>query len=253
MEYRVTDMFANAPENCDRIIRDYSRGKTAGTCAYFPALPQSAETAARQFVVRLWNVGSTDRGKAEKFIAGSFEKEFSASVVVDYPLLLGLTDRRGHIAAAVGLRQAKDETLFLEQYLSHPVEFAASRFAARGIERKSIVELGSFASTSNTASFLLIGAAAAYLMRHGLEFGLVTATEKMSRLFKLCNFDTQILCPARKDALRGSRANWGTYYDCAPQVVIGSVRRCLGAIMCSTTVRRTRLAGIFSQVEALNE
>jgi hypothetical protein len=209
--------------------------------------------AGAQIQARLWGPGAPDRQLIEDFITLAYEREFGASVEVNYPILIGLCDRVGRIRAGVGMRMANREKLFLEQYLHLPVEVALSQKLFHRVERNVIVELGSFASAGLNMSLYLCGAAAAYLETRGFEFGLVTATEKMNRLFKMFDIHTQAICPAQKHDLLDQAVNWGTYYSCNPKVIVGSVQQCLAAVLKSGTVqnnshRRATLYSIINQI-----
>lgn len=209
--------------------------------------------AGEQIQVRLWGPGAPGRQLIEDFIALAYEQEFGASIEVNYPILIGLCDRAGRIRAGVGMRMASREKLFLEQYLDLPVEITLEQNLSHQVERNVIVELGGFASTGMNMSLYLLGAAAAYLATRGNEFGLVTATDKMNRLFKMFHFHTQVICRAQKHALRDQAMNWGTYYSHNPKVIVGSIQQCLAAMLESGTIpnnsrRRTILNGIINQV-----
>lgn len=209
--------------------------------------------AGAQIQVRLCGPGAPGRQLIEDFIALAYEHEFDASIKVNYPILIGLCDKAGRIRAGVGMRMASCENLFLEQYLDLPVEITLGQNLPRQVERDAIVELGSFASTGLNMSLYLLAAAAAYLATRGYEFGLVTATDKMNRLFKIFDFHTQVICRAQKHDLVDQAMNWGTYYSQNPRVIAGSIQQCLAAVLESGTVqssshRRETLYSIINQV-----
>lgn len=209
--------------------------------------------AGAQIQVRLWGPSAPDRQMIEDFIALAYEQEFDASIEVNYPILIGLCDSAGQIRAGVGMRMASCENLFLEQYLDLPVEITLGQNLPHQVERNVIVELGSFASTGLNMSLYLLAAAAAYLATRGYEFGLVTATDKMNRLFKMFDFHTQVICRAQKHDLLDQAMNWGTYYSHNPRVIAGSIQQCLAAVLESGTIqnssrRRATLYSIINQV-----
>lgn len=228
-----------------------SECEALGACLDSPTAVRSEARAQAQ--VRLWGPGAPDRQLIEDFITLAFEREFGASIEVNYPILIGLCDRAGRIRAGVGMRMASCEKLFLEQYLDMPVEITLGQNLLHQVERNVVVELGSFASTGLNMSLYLLGAAAAYLATRGFEFGLVTATDKMNRLFKMFDFHTQVICRAQKHDLLNQAMNWGTYYSCDPKVIVGSIQQCLAAVLESDTIRnnsrrRATLHSIINQV-----
>jgi len=196
-----------------------------------------ARNANSPFELQLWTRGATGREPVEDFIARAYAREFAASIAVHYPLLISVSDGIGGICAAVGVRMACDEALFLEQYLDRPVEATLRHVLDRHVGRDVIVELGSFASTGFNMSVYLLGAVSAYLSTRGFEVGLVTATDKLSRLFDIFDFPTQVICPAGREALRDQTEDWGTYYSRNPRVIAGSIGQCLAAVLKSVAVQ----------------
>jgi hypothetical protein len=203
------------------------------------ALPVLRRQGSPPFQLQLWGRNSSGRSAVEAFIANAYEREFAATVKVQFPTLIGLHDRSGRLRAAVGLRTARGEALFLEQYLGQPVELALNKFFDPPVSRDVIVELGSFASTGFTMSVYLLGAVSAYLATRGVEVALATATNKLNRLFAIFDLHTQVICPAGRAALQDQQTDWGSYYAADPHVVVGSTRQCLAAIVKSVASQNT--------------
>ena len=219
-------------------LRGFTDG-LAEACHNFSRAPHPNGIVAKHISIRVLNGHSPDFQPAKNFISKAYELEFGASIEVNYPTLISVYDGCGKILAAVGLRRAGDEPLFLEQYIKQPLESALFPFAPHDINRKAIAELGSFATSRSSASIYLMGATAAYLVMQKVEYASVTATDKLVRLFGLFNFDIRVICPAQKSALHCNDVDWGSYYDCNPQVAIGSVQQCLCSIMQCYIVRNS--------------
>jgi hypothetical protein len=79
----------------------------------------------------------------------------------------------GKVLAALGLRSAKDETLFLESYLDKPIENILAEKASRPIDRNRIIEIGSLASSHGGGARALIITLTAYLS--GASWAVFTA------------------------------------------------------------------------------
>lgn len=206
--------------------------------------------------LKLTCAGDDARSSIETFIASGYRQAFGSTVVVNHPLLISLHETSGAIVAAVGLRWADENDLFLEQYLPRNVEAVLSSLFRRPVERRGIVELGSLAASCGGATFYLIGAVAAYMANQNLDYALVTSTDRLRRIFSLFDFDLSSLGPARREALRDQDSNWGTYYEHEPEVLVGSVQHCLASVTrCPAVTRSSRrtsiLKSLFDQVGAL--
>jgi hypothetical protein len=124
--------------------------------------------------------------------------------------------------AALGYRRAGVGRLFLENYLSVPVEEATSAALGRKIERQQIVEIGNFASNNAVAMIELWGEAANDLAR-GNEVAVATLTEPLRRMFERIGLQILVLAPARAECLGSDAHQWGGYYDLNPQVCAGMI------------------------------
>jgi len=200
--------------------------------------------------------GDDSRASVEAFIVDRYRQAFGSAIVVDYPLLISLHAASGMIVAAVGLRWANDDALFLEQYLTRNVESVLSGLFQRPVERRGIVELGSLAAKCSGATLYLICAVAAYMAKQDFDFALATSTDQLRRLFGLLNLELSSLGAARRDALNDQTRNWGTYYDHTPEVLVGSVKSCLESVrrcpaIARNSTRSRILASLFTQVGAL--
>jgi hypothetical protein len=107
--------------------------------------------------------GDPGRAAAEGFIAAAYARAYGGVIRTHYPLLLAVSNGEGVVRAAAGVRLAADAPLFLEQYLDAPVEAVASTALGRVVSRRSIGEIGNFASDHCAASARLFLALAAHL------------------------------------------------------------------------------------------
>ncbi|MFO0990677.1 MAG: thermostable hemolysin [Hyphomicrobiales bacterium] len=225
------------------------RGDAASACQ----LGKSAIILPHQIVVSALAKDDDKRRAAEALINRRYQAQFGIGIEVDYPLLLTLAKRSGEVLAAVGLRCAADGPLFLEQYLDRPIELELARHGLGTHRREKIVELGSLASVSNSASLYLVAAMAAYMEARRYRVATVTGTRRLRRLFSLFDFKIKTLAAARQERLADQRTDWGSYYNDDPWVLAGTVRQCFEAAILraeslSTPARRAVLDEIVAQV-----
>lgn len=180
-------------------------------------------TRLRPVEIRVVTRGHADRRSVEAFIEEVYRRAHGASVARHYPTLLSLHAAGGEVLGAIGLRSAACEPLFLEQYLSEPVEDAIAESTGCIIGRAGIAEVGSLASAGNGASVFLVIAAAAFLDTHRFTYAVVTANAAMRRIIAAFGFAHTVLGPARAETLADGGESWGRYYHSAPQMLAGPV------------------------------
>lgn len=183
------------------------------------SLPEDSSFA----VVAQVGAASPRRAEAEAFIAGVFARRYGARVSSFAPDLL-LIEQHGRIVAATGWRGAGAEPLFLERYLDEPVEDAVSRFAAGGVARARIAEVGNLAAEKNGGSLHVIVALAGRLAALGYEWVVFTATRELAGIFARLGLPLLALAKADPARLGAEAAAWGSYYDTEPVVVAGRIR-----------------------------
>lgn len=234
-------------------ILSVCRGDAVSACQF----GESAKILPHKIVVSVLTRNDDKRGAAEALINRRYQAQFGISIEVDYPLLLTLAKRSGEVLAAVGLRCAADGPLFLEQYLERPIELELERHGFGAHRREKIVELGSLASVSNSASLFLVAAMAAYMESGRYGVAAVTGTRRLRRLFSLFDFKITALAAARQEKLADQRTDWGSYYRDDPWVLAGAVRQCFEAAILRagslcTPARRAVLDEIVAQVGERN-
>lgn len=173
--------------------------------------------------ISLTHLAGPDRAEVEAFIEQVYARRFRSVIARHYPTLMNVHDQHGRVAAAVGVRLAADEPLFLERYLDQPVESALAPAMHDAISRGSIVEIGNLASTSRGASVFLFVTLAAYLRQQQLTHAVVTGTKALRRSFALFGFDFVDLGTANPEALPDGGASWGSYYTRDPKVLGGAI------------------------------
>ena len=189
------------------------------------------QTGSRPCAPALIDAGHSQRKKVETFIAQRFLEVHGAQITAFMPQLLVLFDDQGDVRAAVGMRDASLERLFLEYYLDSSVEQAiadgsiADR-AALGwgmVERERIVEIGNLASIDRLASRSLFKLLARQLSADDYQWAVFTGCSSLHRMFATLGIETVSLGRALQSRLPADQQTWGGYYEDNPQVVAGRV------------------------------
>ena len=166
-----------------------------------------------------------DRTRVERFIERGYRVRFGSRIVDHYPSILSLEHTRGEVLAAVGIRNAGDEALYLERYLDEPIERAISRVTGDLPLRAEILEIGNLAAIGRSATARLIAAAAAHLEASQCEYAVVTATDELRNLLRSFGFGWHTLADARADRLADRGRSWGRYYERNPKILAGAIKQ----------------------------
>ena len=184
-------------------------------------------TALAPSLIAITTYSSFNRRRVERFIEHTFHRTYGAKIDKHYPTLMSVHDEEDNILAAVGFRFAKDEPLFLEQYLDGPIEQRLQEHSHKPVAREVIAEVGNLASLGQGASIFLFAALNAYLAQHGIQIDTFTATDSLHRHFTKLGMNAVELGKANQEKLPDFGFSWGTYYKETPRVVAGSVQQVL--------------------------
>lgn len=171
------------------------------------------------------------------FIRRRFLQAYGAEPALRIPALLALTTAQGSLLAAVGVRNAGQERLFLEDYLSVPVEVV---MPVAGIERQKIAEIAHLAGVEAGVSRYLFASLSVWLVSAGYEWVVCTGTDQLRNSFHRLGIATQVLADADPARLSDGGAGWGRYYDNHPVVM---------AIKASEGISALRQAGLLRLVQ----
>jgi hypothetical protein len=167
--------------------------------------------------------GCPDRAAVEEYIAVQFHAVHGARIHDFMPVLLTMSCH-GRTTAATGIRAAAAQPLFLEQYLSQPIENAVTAAAGTVVPRAHIAEIGNLVATRGGSSYLLFMVLTNMLEQAGFDWLVFTATPQVQKAIAHLGLQTRVL--GRADPARlthSSAAEWGRYYASEPQVVAGKV------------------------------
>jgi len=199
-----------------------------GTPAINPIVLGAAQSPRAQPHPNLIDIDHPRRQAVEQFIAQRFHAAHGARISCFMPQLIALFDDAGKILAAVGIRAAADEALFLEHYLDTPVERAiADKAGLSGIcgtgLRRRIAEIGNLASIDRRASRELFKLLTQRLHADNFEWAVFTGCSSLQRMFRTLGIETICLGRALQSRLPHDQQTWGSYYEDSPRVVAGRV------------------------------
>lgn len=180
-------------------------------------------------------------GTVTGFIRRRFFHAYGAQPCLRIPALLALTTAQGSLLAAVGVRNAAQERLFLEDYLAVPVE-AVMPFP--GIERRRIAEVAHLAGVEAGVSRYLFASLSVWLDGAGYDWVVCTGTDQLRNSFHRLGIGTQVLADADPACLSDGGAGWGRYYDHHPVVMAIRVDEGMSAL---------RRAGLLRLIQRITE
>ncbi|WP_420477652.1 thermostable hemolysin [Brevundimonas sp. FT23028] len=189
-----------------------------------PAPPSSRERRTlSSSIIRFDDPRQAERRRVERFIEDAYADAYGSRIPGHYPTLMSVQDEAGVIYAVVGFRPAAEERLFLEQYLTAPVEDVLGRAIGATVARAQIVEIGGLASSGQGATVFLFAAMAHHLQREGLGFAVATATGELRRIFSRAGLGALELAKADPGRLDDGGGAWGAYYQTDPVVLAGCI------------------------------
>lgn len=160
------------------------------------------------------------RKEVEAFIAAVFYKTYGAKIISFMPNLVALRDKDGILMAAFGMRNAAEETLFLEQYIDIPIETLLTEKLRRPISRNAITCIGNLAVSNPRNAGVLIAHIIQYSLDIGIEWCVATAHHSLQNGLIKGGRDVFPLHIADKACLPAPEQGlWGSYYDKQPEVV----------------------------------
>ncbi len=169
-----------------------------------------------------------DNGRlaAELFIKKGFASAYGADIDITMPYILAINN--GDFKAALGIRAATDN-LFIEQYLTQPIEHYIRQKQAT-VARKHIAEIGHLYSNSNKFTLPLFLTTAVSLFCNGYQHMVFAGTDHVVKLIGKAGIDCHYIAPADKHKLQGSSQKWGSYYETTPLVVSVSLASVISVV-----------------------
>ncbi|AUM14303.1 thermostable hemolysin [Ketobacter alkanivorans] len=169
-----------------------------------------------------WHDG---RARVERFIAHRFQEQHQAKIRAFLPMLVALESVSGEIYAAIGVRSANAEKLFLEQYLNNPIEAEIARYSRTECGRKDVIEVGNLAAGQRGISRYFFAVLTDVLLQWGARWLACTGTPDVVNVFHRLGMQPLEIAGANPDCLPDRGSQWGSYYSHNPIVMVGEVAR----------------------------
>ena len=180
--------------------------------------------------------GSEAASLVTDFIQRRFLQAYGARPELRIPRLLALTTRSGTLLAAVGVRNAGDERLFLEDYINAPMEtLVAGEITLR---RHELAEIAHLAGVQAGVSRFLFAGLTLWLRARGYRWIAFTGTDQLRNSFRRMGIPAQIIAPADPARLADGGQGWGAYYDHRPVVMAAHIETGYQALSQTGQLRR---------------
>ncbi|EGM77319.1 Thermostable hemolysin [Rheinheimera sp. A13L] len=168
--------------------------------------------------LQLVTASDMQRASIEQFIASGFAKAYQADVHSFMPNLFGVS-RAGEWQAVLGLRCAAQTHLFIEHYLSAPVEQLLATYGIHA-ERSQLIEIGHLYAINRQSLLQLFVLMAYALDQLNYRYLLCAATTQVRAILSRHGIELTELGEAKAEALGKDAASWGCYYDTNPKVCV---------------------------------
>lgn len=160
--------------------------------------------------------------RASNLVAEVFKKVYDARCSHFLPLLLSMkSDNNLH--GALGMRPAATDELYLEQYLTRPVEQEISRCFKTPVVRNQVVEIGNLVVKSCGAGQFMLALLGTIVKQAGLRWLVFTATPQVEAMLHKIHWHTEEVCQADVTRLQDNKSHWGRYYETKPRVRVGNI------------------------------
>ncbi len=198
-----------------------SQAKTAPSLINKLGKPHRTQQEAKIKVVSL---GDSKRSLVEAFIKDIFRKHHGAELDHFAPSLLAIFNSQNEVEAALGYRLAKDQALFLENYLDQSIESLVSHYLGHKVERHTLGETGNLASSNATSCKGLFAYTSDYLHDQGIEWFVSTGTAVMRVVYRRLGIKAHIIHDVEKSRLSEDQLPaWGSFYEDKPKIILINV------------------------------
>lgn len=189
-----------------------------------PVKASEDKPAARRMLesINLVTPHHPERSTTERYIADKFYEVHRAHIGHFLPLLI-LAQQSEKAAAAIGIQPGHLGPMFLEQYLSSPVEQQIAALEKQPVSREQIVEIGNLVVSHKPAGFMLFLIIASALSRAGYKWMTFTATPVVEKMINRLGYTPFYLAEAKADCLGEAASQWGQYYAKQPRVMVGNL------------------------------
>ena len=185
-------------------------------------MKRHAKTSAQSVTLEIVNPTHPLWQKVIKHVSQRYQEAFFAKLKQFMPAYLTLIDN-DNIISVCGFRIAKDEPLFLEQYLEDDAHKLVSSVFNCDVKRSNLVEFGHLASFAKGMSPLHFYLIAEMLVELGFEWCIFTATDPLHAMMTRLGLEPQIIAHADQNKVPDAQSTWGSYYEHQPRVLAGNL------------------------------
>ena len=180
------------------------------------------------------------REELREFIAKKYDRTHGANPCLDFGHWHWVRGERENPLAALAHRAASDGPLYLETYLTQPIEEVVSAALNEQIDRRAIVEIGCLAAEP-TPALIQLWCEASVTLSADFRIAVATLTRPLRAIFAKLGMPITVLTTADPTRLSpGGGAEWGSYYELDPLVCAGDIRAGCAALKSYAAGRSAR-------------
>lgn len=162
------------------------------------------------------------RAQIEEKIRRGYGRHFGACITNFMPSFACYEHENG-TKGVIGFRRAADERLFLENYLTRPIEATIHEAARRPVPREAIVEVGQFVVDEPGIVADLFRDLVPFLIGRGFQWVCFTGTHKIRAILRRIGFHGMPVGCGVATAAPAGGGDWGSYYENEPVVIVGKL------------------------------
>lgn len=178
---------------------------------------------SNQLEMQVFTEKDAGRQKIEQKIRSAYEQSFGAHFSHFMPELISAAHPGKQAHLRFGICAAAKQPLYLENYLSEPIETLLSNAVCSRVERHSIAEIGNLSLDNSGDLRQSLMAMAIYCQQQGYRYVVCTATRALRLLFLRAGIKPVHLGNAGQHDAPADGSHWGSYYESRPQIIGGNI------------------------------
>jgi len=179
---------------------------------------------------------SEHRKIVESYIHDKFSKRYAANINNFLPHLLSIRCN-DNICAALGIRTAESEPLYLEKFIRNPIEQEIGIRFRMAIARENIIEISNFVSSWRSGGQLLFILLTDFLSRHQREWFVFIATREVEHLLNKMKFTLIHMADIPEKLLDDEKDHWGSYFNDKPKIIFGHIPGAMSVLKQNTLTK----------------
>jgi len=209
--------------NTDSNVAYLDEATTATVTIATKIAPVSMKALSPCYELVIATPGNHQFVEACEFSRVQYDKHFSCDLNQFYPSMFCLY-KDGVLVACCGFRSARDEPLFLEQYLDEAIEEAIQGQSDQVLRRHEIVEIGGLAVASRHEGLAFMVRLAPQFQDLGFTYATCTVTSPVRKCLGELGITSICLAAANPQRVSPQDNDWGRYYELDPVVLAGPIQ-----------------------------